>query len=190
MKKLIIKYSTLIAFSVSVFLLLSCSGGNLAYQTALRKNDRSFKDQPQLKAQAAFLASFKNFSLMSVKLSELAIQRAYAVDLVKFAKDTKEAHLDFNESLDRLARKEGVKMPQQVGKDFQNIYQNLSTEERDDMDRQMVSVFDDMQENILKQAEEFAINAKDGDVRAFTARALGMLRTHERQVEKLENTIR
>ncbi|MBT1703392.1 DUF4142 domain-containing protein [Chryseosolibacter indicus] len=168
-------------------LAMSCSQ-NLSYQQALNKNKKQF-DDPKALADAQFLVDAKSFNLFESRLSEKAVQSGYSAAVVNMAKKSVEDHKELGEELNKLARKKKIKLPSEMSDSHVKSLGQLTATDREDFDKNYVRMLEQVNEENTYQFENMATAASDADIRAFSARKLGTLRTHAQAIDSVENKL-
>lgn len=168
-------------------LAVSCSQ-NLSYQQAVNKNQRHF-DDPKMQADAKFLVDAKSFNLFETNLSDIAIKSGYSAALVNMAKRSQEDHEKMTKELNKLARKKHIKLPKEMSDSHAQLLKKLSAADREDFDRNFVRVVEQVNAENTFQFETMATEATDGDIRAFSAHKLDLLRSQAQAIDSVENKL-
>jgi putative membrane protein len=136
-----------------------------------------------------FLVDAKSFSLLETKLAELATTTGYASKIVELARRDVDAHKDFAEDISKLASREKIVLPDNMGDQHQSMYYELVKADREEFDKLYLQMLDKVNEDMSQQFERMATGATDGDVRAFAARKLDMLRNQEKTINDVEDEL-
>ena len=175
-----------------IIFLLACIAGscsqNLTYQEAMNKNQRKI-DDPKRLLDANFLVDAKSFSILESKLAELATTTGYASKIVELARKDRDAHSQFSEDLDKLASREKIILPDNMNDQHQSLYYELVKADREDFDKSYLQMLARVNKDVSDQFEKMATDATDGDVRAFAAKKLGLLRDQEKLIDDVEDTL-
>jgi putative membrane protein len=178
--------ATVIALT-AICLASSCSQ-NLTYHEAMSKNQRKI-DDPNRLADANFLVDAKSFNILETKLAELATTTGYASKIVELARKDMDAHKNFSEDLDKLASREHVVLPDNMNDQHQNMYYELVKTDREDFDKSYLTLLARVNNDVTQQFQKMATDAADGDVRAFAAKKLDLLRNQEKLIDNVEDAL-
>jgi putative membrane protein len=186
MKK-IIPAATTMLFAVCLTIISGCSS-SLSYQQALNKNERKINGIDALQ-DAQFLVEAKSFNILEKSMSELAAEKGYSAELVKYAKRTLENHEDMEKQLNKLARKEKVILPAEMKAEHAQKLDDLKSSNRADFDTKFVEILEEINEDNTFLYEEKASAAHDADVRAFAARKLDVFRAHAKELDGVNDQL-
>jgi putative membrane protein len=173
-------------FAVMMFA-VSCSS-NLTYNEATSKNEREIKDPEKLK-DARFLEEAKSFNLLEMKLTENAITKAYASAVVDMARKHLGEYKDMNDDLGLLAKKKKIALPSAMNEKHQAYFNDVITSGRENFDREFIQMVRKLNDENKDQYVNMATEAKDGDIRAFAARKLDMLRNQATKMDETEKQL-
>lgn len=168
-------------------MVLSCSQ-NLTYQQAVSKNQKKI-DDPNRLTDANFLVDIKSFSILEAKLAELATTTGYSSKIVDLARKEMDILKNFNEDLGKLASREKIILPDNMNDQHQSIYNELVRSGREDFDKTYLKTLVDVNDQVSEQFSKMATAASDGDVRAFAAKKLDMVREREKKLDEVEDTL-
>ena len=176
-----------VAISATMLIFTGCAS-NLSYQEAMNKNRRSLESMERLE-DAEFLVEARSFNLLEKKVNELASQKGYSAELVQYAKAELEEQENLESELNKVSRKEKIKLPSEMKAEHEQLYQDLASTARSDFDARYIDVLEDINDDHSRLFEEQASQANDADVRAFAARKLGMLRANEDELSKVDDQL-
>jgi putative membrane protein len=186
MKTLYNKIQT-ICYVLIAMAVTSCSS-NLTYQEAMSRNERKIDDSEKLN-DARFLVEAKSFNLLEMKLTENAMTKAYASTIVDMARKQLAEFKDMNDDLQTLARKEKIILPTSMNDQHQSYLTEVVNSTREDFDRDYIQMMRKLNDENKDQYLRMATDAKDGDIRAFAARKLDMLRNHATKMDEVEKQL-
>jgi putative membrane protein len=166
---------------------VSCSS-NLTYNEAINKNERKIKDPEKLK-DARFLDEAKSFNLLEMKLTENAITKAYASAVVDMARKHLGEYKDMNDDLNLLARRKKIALPTSMNETHQAYFNDVLASGRENFDKEFIQMVRKLNDENKDQYVNMATEAKDGDIRAFAARKLDMLRNQATRMDETEKQL-
>lgn len=187
MKKVYCTIQRLLAVVIFAAVLVSCSQ-DLTYHEAISKNQRKI-DDPDRMEDARFIVEARSFNILETKLAELAAGKGYAAKVVSLAKRDLENHEDLERELEKLASKERMVIPDNMNDEHQAILFEVTKAERQDFDREYIQALERINNDIQRRFTTMATQAKDGDIRAFAARKLDLLRNQEKLLSEVEDEL-
>jgi len=173
---------------VAVLLLVSSCSRDLTYQEALNKNKRHIDDEEKLD-DARFLVDARNLNILEIELCELATTSGYASAIVSLAEKNLKDHLRMEEELKDLAYREQISIPNVMDVNDVDAYNKVYRADRQDFDRNFIAEIKEINARNMQKFLLMATDAKDADVRAYSARKLDMLRTHQQRMEEVEREL-
>jgi len=129
-------------------------------------------------ADFAFMKKADQINTAEIKLGKLAEQRAVSSAVTKFGERMVSDHSQLNEELDAIAAKEEVKLPKQLDRDHEQLYDELSKLNGVAFDHTYAK---DMVAGHKKAIALFETEAKNGsnpDVKSWAEKSLPTLREH------------
>lgn len=175
------------AFIILIFSVIACSS-RLDYNEANERNNRKIESE-DLKEDARFLVDAKNYSLLLLELSELAVEKGYSSGVQAFASQIKKDHERLNGLLKEVARNEKIKLPQEMSETHQAILQDLQNADRKEFDRRFVRSAERLYEDSIDLFKNIATAGANDDIRAFAAKSLGLLRSNQQRANELEDQL-
>jgi putative membrane protein len=169
------------------FIAISCSQ-NLSYHEAISKNQRKI-DDPNRLIDATFLVDAKSFSILETRLAELATTTGYASKIVELARKDLDAHKNFSEDLSKIASREKIVLPDNMNDQHQSVYNQLVKVDRENFDKEYLQLLNQVNRDMSQQFEKMATDATDGDIRAFAAKKLDLLRNQEKLIDDVEDAL-
>jgi putative membrane protein len=173
---------------VALLAILSSCSQDLTYQEAMNKNRRHIEDSERLD-DARFLVDAKSLNVLEVELCELASTSGYASAIVNLAKKHLADHKKMKEELEDLAYREKVSIPSVMDVNDVDVYNKVYRADRQDFDKNFIAAIKEINTKNMKKFLTMATEAKDADVRAYAARKLDVLRTHEERMEEVEREL-
>lgn len=168
-------------------MVMACSR-ELSYKEALRKNEKDIQDPKRLN-DATFLVEAKSFNILESRLTQLASLSGYSSSVVTVAKDNFAEHTAMSKELNDLARKEDIRLPDEMKEEHSAMYDQVATSARGDFDKNFIRTMKAANQENMNKFLGMATGAHDPDIRAFSARKLDMLRTHAGQIENVEKEL-
>lgn len=175
----------LIAFVVLVLSVTACSS-RYDYNEAHQRNEKSIESE-ELKKDARFLVDAKNHSLLLLEISELAAEKGYSSNIQAFAKKIKKDHERLNEQLKQVANNQKIKLPQEMSDRHKLILQDLVNADTREFDRRFIRSAERLYEDTIDLYKNIATAGANDNIRAFAAKALGVLRDNQQRAEELED---
>lgn len=176
-----------IAFWILILAATACSS-KLDYNEANKRNERTI-ESAELKGDARFLVDAKSYSLLLLNLSELALEKVHSTNVQSFANKIIKDHQRLNEQLKQIAGNQKIKLPQEMSETHKLILQNLENANPKDFDRRLVRSVERIYEDNIDLYKSIATAGANDDVRAFAAKALGVLRNNQQRADELEDQI-
>ncbi len=176
-----------VAFCAALIALSGCSS-SLSYQEAMNKNRKSLESMERLE-DANFLVEARSFNLLEKKVNELAQEKGYSADLVRYSKSEFEEQSKLEKALLKVARKEKIRVPGEMKTEHERLYQDLVSSARSEFDDRYVDILERVNAEHANLFAEQASEAHDTEIRAFAARELGMLRANKDDLAKMEDQL-
>lgn len=173
---------------ISIALLAAGCASTLSYQDAMDKNRRSLDNMDQV-ADAQFLVDAKSFNLLETRLNQLAIEKGYSATVVSHAKKDLERQEDLQREIEKLARKEKMKLPAEMKSEHSSYLNEIDGISRADFDSRFVDLVKRINEENEEIFEDQASQANDADIRAFAARKLDMFKTLDQEISKVDDEL-
>ena len=127
--------------------------------------------------------------LMEVRLGELAQQQAASDEVKQFGQRMVEDHGQANEQLRQIAEGKGIKLPEEMPKDGQQLHDELQQKSGAQFDQ---AYMDEMVSDHQKDVEEFqqyAETGQDPDLRSFAEETLPILEQHRRLARQTQEQV-
>lgn len=137
------------------------------------------------RASAHFMARAARAGTAEVELSRLATQRGDERDVRRFAGQMVDDHARLADELERLARREGVRLPMGLDPSHRAALNRLRRMRGDAFDRAYARQMASDHEQAVALFRDQARNGRDRDVREFAQRALDTLEHHRQMARDL-----
>ena len=138
----------------------------------------------------AFMQKADEIDMAEVKLGKLAEDRATAEAVKTFGERMVADHSRMNDELSAIARKQGVRLPNELDHDHQALFDQLSKLHGIEFDRAYAK---DMAAGHKKAIEKFKAEAKNGQdaaLKAWANQSLPTLREHLKLAENAVNEVK
>lgn len=116
--------------------------------------------------------------MMEVQLGELAQQKASSQRVKDFGAMMVRDHSDVNDELKSLAGMKNITLPPAPGENQMDHIKKLSEKSGKEFDKAYMKLMTDDHQKDVDKFEKCSADAKDGDVKAFAAKILPVLRVH------------
>ena len=133
-----------------------------------------------------FLMKAAEINLEEIQLGQLAQQKGTHADVKALGKMMEDAHTKALADVTALAGREGIAVPTSPTKDVQDAYQNLSTKEGADFDKDFCDKMVQGHKRAINLFENRAEESQDADIRSWASTMLPDLRNHLTHAEACE----
>jgi putative membrane protein len=169
------------------WLLVSCAQ-DLTYTEAMRKNRRRIEDAKRYE-DATFLVDAKSMNLLILGLAQHASENGYAAAVVDLSKKVIADHLALDREINTLARRLKITVPSTMSDMHQTVYDQITRVPREEFDQKFLQQLKMTNQENLNRFTYMATEANDGEVRAFAARRLDVMRLHNADIAKTEGEL-
>jgi putative membrane protein len=143
------------------------------------------KDSPDAK----FIMEAASGGMLEVMLGKLASERATDPDVKKFGERMVTDHTKVNKELEKVAEKKGVKLPKDLDKKHQEVYDMLSKLKGADFDRAYMKHMVKDHEEDVSEFRKITKDAKDDDVKTFATKTLPVIEEHLKLAKDINNKL-
>jgi putative membrane protein len=98
-------------------------------------------------------------------------------------------HDRLEDELASLARREKIKLPKEMNEEHEDYVEDVAKADREDFDKEFLTALKKINEETNERFMAMATDAKDADVRAFSARKLDLLKAHAQKMERVEQDL-
>jgi putative membrane protein len=142
------------------------------------------------KVDNTFAADAASGGIMEVQLGQLASQVAASDDVKQLGKHMADDHTKANEELKAAAKRDGVKVPDQMTMAHRTEVARLTKLSGKDFDREYVRAAVKSHEETIAAFEQEAAQGKESQLKAFAVRTLPKLREHLKMAQSLEQKMK
>lgn len=175
-------------FAMCLFVLSDVSAQKDSKKEAEKKNEKKFEDT-RLEKDADFVVDAIDAGMYEVQASALAKTNAASGKVKEIANQMMDDHSKCNEELKKIAAKKNITLPEKLSRKKQDQFDKLLKLKGEEFDRQyskmMVSDHKDEIEMFEKQAEK----GKDGELKAWAASKIPMLKQHLQMAEDVYEVV-
>jgi putative membrane protein len=178
--------SGIFAFA-SALLFYACSSST-SYDEAMEINRRNIDDHLRIE-DAVFLVDSYSLEMFQAELLRISGTAGYSSDVVTLGNENAGPFKTMQEELIDLAKREKIRLPNELKPEHEQQLQALKSSARTDFDHKVIDL---LKETNLEEVRNYtlkATEAHDPDVRAFAARKLGQLRAHSAAIQKVEDRL-
>lgn len=175
--------------------------GTLAFQacTNQQANDNtkdsldSLNEQPMVETTddgADFLAEAASGGMMEVELGKLAQEKSQNASVKDFGAMMVKDHSAANDELKQLAMSKNVSLPDAPLPEHQEKIDDLRQKSGADFDKAYVDMMVSDHKEDIDDFQDANDDAKDADVKAFTAKTLPVLKAHLDAIQKIQDSMK
>ena len=136
-----------------------------------------------------FMAKAASGGMLEVQLGQQLAQKATTPEVKQFAQEMVTDHTKNNAELKALAAQKNITLPTTLGKDQQQVYDDVLAEKGPALDQKYVQeMLADHQEDI-KSYQEAVTKSGDRDIKNFAQKTLPVLQMHLGMVQKIEPVV-
>jgi putative membrane protein len=128
--------------------------------------------------------------IFEVKMAQLVVGKTQNPEIKAFAQRMIADHTKANDELKALAAKKGVNLPTDFSDDHRKHYDDLAKLNGGDFDKEYVSMMVDDHDDDVEEFGEQANEADDADLKAFAAKTLPVLQSHQAQIKAIESKMK
>ncbi len=178
----------LLALLIGTSFLLSGCFSTMTYTKANQKNQDNFTNEGELD-DANFLVEAKSASILEIKLAEHAAESGYSAAVVEYSKETYSEDKDLAKEINRAARKNKIKLPDEMGPEHQRVYNQLVAADKRDFDKDYMYALETLHRDNLERYQDFATDGHFDDVRSFAAEHLSLIENHQNMAEEVRDKL-
>jgi putative membrane protein len=163
----------------------------LSFGQSTDRKDASAKSEPKKNAlprqDRRYFRALAQGNMAEVEAGEIAQKNASSEEVKKFARQMVEDHGKMLEEQQGLAKKKGVAMPKDAGKEHRTQLRKLAKLSGEQFDR---AYMDDMvkdHEKDLKLVQEAQKNAKDPELKAAVEKAAPVIQKHLEMAKQISS---
>ena len=156
----------------------SASNGKAAGSDKMAKSDRNFLEE-------AYIAS-----MAEVRLGKLAQDKASSQQVKDFGKRMVDDHSKEIESLSKIAKEEGVKLPSQLDSKHQKTYDRLAKLSGAEFDRAYMKEMTSDHKKDVSKYEHAAKSASDEQLQQHAKQEVATLREHEKMAQSTMDDVK
>lgn len=177
-------------FLVAVPLFAACSGGESnkdPVAEARFQNDKRIGNENITEKQerdANFMVTAANQGMLALEMSQIAQRKAASPDVKYVAQSIVAGHSSMQPEVKTLANAKGIVLPASLGKDEAQQVGELTALNGSAFDRKYLELLDNTHDRSIDAFDDMSEDAYDGDIRAFAAKYLPILKTHREAAEK------
>lgn len=136
-----------------------------------------------------FMTKAASGGMLEVQLGQQVAQKAVSSQAKMIGETMVKDHTKANDELKAMAAKMNVTLPTALGKDQQDVYNEVLAEKGAKLDKEYVDKMESDHKDDIKQYEEASTKAASPELRAFAAKTLPTLREHLAMIEKAKPAI-
>ncbi|MDQ3071813.1 MAG: DUF4142 domain-containing protein [Bacteroidota bacterium] len=180
-----------------IFALIATVGGSIAFvacDDANSNNEDSVENAQDInkekdieKDKSNFMTKAASSGMFEVKVGEWAAQKGSTPVVKTFGAQMVADHSKANAELQALGQSENVTLPGDMGKDYQDKYDDLAKKSGKDFDEAYMDLMKKEHKNDVDMYEDYAEDEdSDMEVRAFAQKYLPILKSHHTKAESGE----
>lgn len=128
--------------------------------------------------------------IYEVKAAQLVASKTQNQEVKAFAQRMITDHTKANDELKALAAKKGVTLPTDVSDGQREDYDELAKLTGADLDKEYVSMMVADHNDDVDEFSEQATDANDADLKAFAAKTLPTLQSHQAQIKEIKSRMK
>jgi putative membrane protein len=171
-------------------LFTACSGGESnkdPVAEAKFQNEKRIGGEDITKKQerdAEFMVTAANRSMFNLEISQIAKRKASSPDVKYVAETVAGQHGPMQTELKTLAEKKSIVLPASLGGDQAKQVGELTALNGAAFDRKYLELLEETHKNSISDFDDMSDDAYDGDIRAFAAKYLPTLKSHQEAADK------
>ncbi len=134
-----------------------------------------------------FVTEVSSGVLMEVELGKYAQEHASSQEVKKFGAKMVEDHSKDRQTLEALAKKKNISIPDRPADDFQKHIDELEKYEGDEFDKKYINFMVSDHHDDIDEFEKEVKNGKDQEIVAFAKKGLPVLKEHLQMAEAINN---
>jgi putative membrane protein len=170
--------------------LAACSGGEsnkdpvaeAKFQNEKRIGDEAVTEKQERDAE--FMVTAASSSMTNLEISQIAQRKATSPDVKYLAQMIVGEHGNMQADLKSLAQKKSIVLPTNLGENQAKIVGELTALNGAGFDRKYLDLLEDIHKNSVDEFDDLSEDAYDGDIRAFAAKYLPVLKKHREAAEQ------
>ncbi len=171
-----------------ILLMFAVSCKSISYQNAVHSNQDKFYGEKE--QEAILLVELKDLSQLAEDLSGVAQEKAYSKDLFEFAEMAEKDHKKFQFRMEILAFKKGIKLPDAISVEKQEIYRKLhKIEDKKTFDIHYLAEMENLLDSMTIKSDDYLEEGKDKQIRNFITKHTGMFKGQMKRIENMQNYI-
>ncbi len=139
----------------------------------------------QLKYDSEFATAATSDNLLASALSALAAQKATALEVKDFGKQTDADHTELQSQLQAIANRTGLVLPKMMSHDDRKTYDDVDDRKYLGFDKKYLREMGELHERAIKRFSEAAEKVATPELRAYAAETLPKLRAHATHTAEL-----
>ena len=171
-------------------LLTACSGGEsnkdpvaeAKFQNEKRIGDEAITEKQERDAE--FMVTSASMGMLDVELGQIAQRKATSPDVKYVAQTIVGEHGPMQTDLQAIAGKKNIVLPNSLGKEQAGLVGELSALNGPAFDRKYLDLLEDGHKRSIDDFDDMSDDAYDGDIRAFAAKYLPILKRHREAAEQ------
>lgn len=168
---------------VMIALFSSCR--SISYQNAVHTNEDRFYGEDE--KEALLLVNFKDLSQHAEDLSGIAQDKVYSKDLYDFAVDAERDHRKFQFSLELLALKKRIKLPDAVSEANQKKYREVrDISDKKTFDIRYMNEMKGILTSLTDSSDNYLAEGKDRQIRNFITKHTGVFESEIKRINSLQ----
>jgi putative membrane protein len=171
-------------FALSIALLCAAPAAVAAQQQQPRSEAKSAQGK-MASGDAKFLMTTAQHGKAEVELGKMASEKASSPAVKQFGERMATDHGLANDELAQLAQQKGVTLPAEPDAAHKNARDRLSKLQGEAFDREYMQLMVRDHDADVREFDKQAKTAKDGDVKAWAAKTLPVLKEHQLQAREL-----
>lgn len=177
------------------FLLAACSGPETnkdPVAEAKFQNEKRIGNEAVTQKQerdAEFMVTAAVHVMQDLEMSQIALRKASSPDTKALAQNIIGEHGTLQSALQALARQKSIVLPTSLGQDQGKRLGELTALNGPAFDRQYAELLEDSHKASIDEFENLSEDAYDGDIRAFAAKHLPLLKNHQDAIDELADKL-
>ncbi|WP_375434685.1 DUF4142 domain-containing protein [uncultured Hymenobacter sp.] len=171
-------------------LLTACSGGEsnkdpvaeAKFQNEKRIGNEAITEKQERDAE--FMVTAASSSMLDLELSQIAQRKATSPDVKYVAQTVAGEHGPMQTDLKTVADRKNIVLPTNLGQDQADRVGELSALNGPAFDRKYLDLLEDSHKRSIDEFNDMSDEAYDGDIRAFAAKYLPILKRHREAAEQ------
>ncbi len=168
----------------------ACNNANKqdAKEKAEHANDEKI-DSRKMEKDAEFLVDAYECGMFEIQVAQLAAKNATLADVKAYAAQMETDHRKMGNEVTALAARKGITLPTALGKDKQDMLDDMSKMAGEKFDDHYADMSVDMHEKTIKKFEDESNNGTDADIKQLAGSSLPTLRTHFDNAKALQTAV-